>query len=230
MFWLRYIFEINQQIPTMAMETILVSTAMLLLLVYILKGYRGRQNQSSWGSIPRVSPCLPYFGNALQLNMAKCHLCLSELRQKYGPVFCIRLFKEDILVLNDSTSIREALILKGSDYAGRPPMYRTSHAERNKHSIVWQTYTQKLVFLRKSVTKSLRMYGSGLQNLEGYCEPDIRQMCERLARTEGQAFDPWNIIYDSVCSIMLYLVGNRPNFPLFSESRTHYELGIRVTA
>lgn len=218
-FLLLTLFSLCQQISTMDVEIILVCTAVLLLLAYILMSHLSCQNLSSRSLIPRVAPCLPYFGNALQLDMAKCHLCLSELRQKYGPVFRIRLFKEDILVLSDSASIHEALVTKGSDYAGRPPMYRTLQAERNRHSIVWQTYTQKLVFLRKSVTKSLRMYGSGLKNLEGHCEPDIRQMCDRLAETAGQAFDPWNIIYDSVCSVMLCLVGNPSSFPI-SEIRS----------
>lgn len=244
----------------MAVEIILLCTAVILFLAYALRGHLGRQPPSNRGSIPRVAPCLPYFGNALHLDMAKCHLCLSELRQKYGPVFSIRLFKENIVVLNDSASIHEALIVRGSDYAGRPPMYRTTHAERHKHSIVWQTYTQKLVFLRKSVLKSLRMYGSGLRKLEGQCEPDIRRMCDRLAGTSGQAVDPSSIIYDSVCSVMLGLVSSlsisfhlcytlyypcreiRPALPARAglPSRTsacwvfaHYcecEVGIRVTA
>jgi hypothetical protein len=98
-------------------------------------------------------------------------------------------------------------VVKGSDFAGRPLMYRTRHAERNKHSIVWQTYTKKLVFLRKVVLKSLRMYGSGLEALERRCEHDIQLMCQRLADQGGQPTDPWDIVYDSVCSVMLSLVG-----------------------
>ena len=191
----------------MALEVILACGALLLVLTHLVKVYRESQ---SLGSIPQVQPCLPYFGNALHFNVAESHHILTALTNTYGPVFRIRLFKEDIVVLNDHASIHDALIMKGSDFAGRPLMYRTSHADRDKHSIVWQTYTEKLVFLRKSVLKCLRMYGAGLEKLEERCMPDIAHMCRRLAAADGKAFDPWNIVYDSVCSVMLCLVGKLP--------------------
>lgn len=194
---------------TMVIEIILTCIAVILLLLYSLRGHLGYQKACGLGSIPRVAPCLPFFGNALHVDMAQCHLSLSDLRPKYGQVFRIRLFKEDIVVLNDYASIHDALIVKGSDFAGRPPMYRTSHAERNKHSIVWQTYTHKLVFLRKCVLKSLRMYGAGLGKLEERCAPDMDTMCRTIAGMGGKPFNPRTVIYDSVCSVMLSLVGKQ---------------------
>ena len=64
---------------------------------------------------------------------------------------------DEILVLNNYESIHDALVRQGAAFAGRPPMYRTSKSDRDKHSVVWQTYTPKLQFLRREVTQSLKV-------------------------------------------------------------------------
>ena len=77
-------------------------------------------------------------------DMTKTHLVLTDWAKTYGPIFRFNLFGEEIVVLNSFEAIYEALVSNGSDIAGRPHMYRTEHADRNKNSIVWQTYTPKL--------------------------------------------------------------------------------------
>ncbi|KAK7505234.1 hypothetical protein BaRGS_00003396 [Batillaria attramentaria] len=197
----------------MVLVVYLLFTALALLATYLVKAYLDRWTFRGFGSIPTVAVRLPYVGNALHIDMTKCHRVLSDFARTYGPVFRIRLYKEEILVLNDYKSIHDALIMKGADFAGRPPMYRTKHAERNIHSIVWQTYTDKLLFLRKTVLRSMRMYGSGLEKLEEKCRPDIHEMMERFSATGGEPADPWDIIYDAVCNVMLCLtLGSRVDY------------------
>lgn len=159
----------------------------------------------SWkyDGIPAVAGRLPLVGNVF--DMTKTHLVLTEWAKTYGSVFRFNLFGEEIVVLNSFEAIHEALVTNGSDVAGRPHMYRTEHADRNRNSIVWQTYTPKLQFLRKTVHSSLRMYGSGLGKLQYRCVPEIHQMVDRIRKFNGSPFDPWNIFYDSACNIMLDL-------------------------
>ncbi|KAL8593097.1 hypothetical protein ACOMHN_018023 [Nucella lapillus] len=191
----------------MALVLFLSCAVLVLLLAYIMRGCYVKQTQTNRSKpIPRVQPCLPFFGNALHMDTTNLHLVLSELRQKYGPVFWIRLFQENILVLNDHSSIYDALVVKGSDFAGRPSMYRTCQADRNKNSIVWQTYTRRLMFLRKSVLKCLKMYRTGLERLEEHCLPEIEYLCGSFTQAGGKPFDPQNSVYEAVCSIMLYLL------------------------
>lgn len=190
----------------MLLEISLLSLATILLFVYRLVCWSNKHFSYNLDLIPKATPCLPYFGNALHLDINKCHLVLADWAKKYGPVFYIKLFQEDIIVLNDYASIHDALVVKCKDFAGRPPMYRTTNADRHMHSIVWQTYTDKLVFLRKEVLKSLRMYGTGLERLEVRCQPEIQDMLQRLTDTKGQPTNPWNIVFDAVCNIMLCFV------------------------
>ena len=64
------------------------------------------------------------------------------------------------------------------------------------------------------------MYGSGLEKLQYRCVPEINQMVNRIASFDGQAFDPWNIFYDSACNVMLDLVSY---FKAFENIRIYHE-------
>jgi cytochrome P450 len=186
----------------MNLDQVLGTVATFLLCVYFLR--LKRQNRK-YADLPIATPRLPIFGNALHLDLSQCHISLADWALKFGPVFRIKIFNEEILVLNNFTSVHEALVLKGADFAGRPPMYRTSKSEREKHSIVWQTYTEKLQFLRKEVLRSLNMYGSGTNNLERRCAPEISKMLKSIRSWDGASFDPAQHLYDAVSNIMLGL-------------------------
>ena len=155
-------------------------------------------------------PCIPrrwpIIGNAFQLPMNRCHIIFSEWSKRYVAVFEVKLFNEKIVVLNDYDSIHEALVQAGSTFAGRPRMHRTDQKERCKNSIVWQTYTQKLVLLRKEVHRSLKMYGPGLQTLEDVCKPELEFLTDKIQEMGNKPFDPSGIFFDSVCNVMLYFV------------------------
>ncbi|CAL1535014.1 unnamed protein product [Lymnaea stagnalis] len=187
---------------TMVVEIALVGVTVLLLCLYLLIW---RTDRRKYVMIPKALPRIPFMGNARDLDLSRCHMVLSDWAEKFGPVYRINILGEEILVLNDSDSVHDALVLKGSAFAGRPPMYRTARSQRDKHSIVWQTYTDKLVFLRKEVLKSLKMYGDGMDNLEQKCEPEILKMIENMTNEKCLPFDPWDHIYDGISNVMLGL-------------------------
>lgn len=179
----------------------LAVTLLLLLISYFFVGLF--KTRRKFDDIPAVGRRWPIVGNLF--DMSKTHLVLTEWASKYGPVFRFNLFGEEIVVLNDYESINEALVTRGSDFAGRPHMSRTDYQDRNKHSIVWQTYTPKLQFLRKQIHSSLRMYGGGLDRLQDRCGTEIEQLLSRVEGYKEEAFDPWSLLYDSACNIMLDL-------------------------
>ncbi|XP_046337593.2 steroid 17-alpha-hydroxylase/17,20 lyase-like [Haliotis rufescens] len=181
---------------------LVVVVGVLTVISLILKHLDGRR----YLQIPAAPRRLPFIGNAFNMDMSQAHLVLTELAQQLGPIFRIRIFKEEIVVLNDYDTITEALVTNGRDFAGRPPMARTEEAGRSSQSIVWQTYTPKLVFLRKEVHKCLKMYGSGFETLEEKSAPEIAHLVDVIEQTEGQSFDPWNSVYDAVSCIMLSLI------------------------
>lgn len=184
------------------MITVILATLLVLLVVTFLIT-SALKTRRKFQDIPAVHGRLPVVGNLF--DMSKTHLVLTEWALKYGPVFRFSLFGEEIVVLNDFDSINEALVTRGSHFAGRPHMSRTDYQDRNLHSIVWQTYTPKLQFLRKQIHSSLRMYGGGLDRLQDRCGAEIEQLLTRVDGYKGEPFDPWSLLYDSACNIMLDL-------------------------
>ncbi|CAG5121132.1 unnamed protein product [Candidula unifasciata] len=190
----------------MPLETALsaVLAGLTVLLLYASVMIMKRQSRK-YEHIPMVTPRIPLVGNATSLDMSCCHTVLTGWATTFGPIFRIKLFQEEILVLNNFDSVYEALVVKGSDFAGRPPMYRTLQAGRHRHSIVWQTYTDKLQFLRKEVLKSLKMYGGGCEQLQQRSDLEISHMLEHIGKCSGADFNPWHLIYEAVSNVMLRL-------------------------
>jgi len=51
------------------------------------------------------------------------------------------------------------------------------------------------------------MYGSGLGRLETRCGTEMNALIARIESIPDLTFDPWNLMYDAACNIMLDLVG-----------------------
>lgn len=67
----------------------------------------------------------PLFGNILQLDEA-LHLTFEKFRKKYGNVFRLKFGQIPVVVLNDYTSLKEALYKQRDIFSGRPvfPSYK----------------------------------------------------------------------------------------------------------
>lgn len=48
---------------------------------------------------------------------------LHSLRKKYGSLYSMKLGSYKIVVAEDPDSVKEVLVKKSADYAGRPPFY-----------------------------------------------------------------------------------------------------------
>ena len=189
----------------MVLETLLLPIVCVLTIVYFLR-YIFQSFIQCVNRVPRVQWCLPFIGNAYQINMQRCHLVFENWAKVYGPVFEVKLYNESIVVLNDYNSIYEALVKSNDAFAGRPKMYRTQKDDRSHHSIVWQTLTPKLVFLRKEVIRSLKAYGEGLDKLEKTCAQEIGVLLDRIRSYDKRAFVASDVIRDSVTGVMISLV------------------------
>lgn len=180
---------------------VLIVTVVSLCAAFLYRALSDHRRK--YADIPPIGSRWPFVGN--RYDASKTHLVFTDWSKQYGPVFRYQHYGKEIVVLNDFDTIYEALVTKGSDFAGRPRMDRTDYERRNEHSIVWQTYTPKLQFLRKQIHSSLRMYGDGLSRLQEQCGTEIHELICRIRKFDGAPFDSWSLLYDSACNIMLHL-------------------------
>ena len=88
-----------------------------------------------------------------------------------------------VVVINSYQSIKDSLISKATDFAGRPhdsiPFKIASYNFTDLGAI---DYSPKWVFLRKLAFKSLHMYGDGMKRIEEIFSEEIDYMCSHLSK------------------------------------------------
>ena len=88
-----------------------------------------------------------------------------------------------VVILNSYESIKEALVQRSTDFAGRPhdsiPMKIVTY---NNKALGIMDYNKKFVFMRKLAYKSLHLYGSGMANIEEIMVEEIEKMCSMLSK------------------------------------------------
>ncbi|XP_039594349.1 cytochrome P450 1B1 [Polypterus senegalus] len=113
------IVRVFQEIFRPSLQTFLLASMSFLVAMHFWKWFQQRFRCSKNNPGPPGPLSWPVIGNAAQLGSLP-HTVFSKMAQKYGNVFRIKLGNRVVVVLNGEDAIKEALIKKGVDFAGRP--------------------------------------------------------------------------------------------------------------
>ena len=72
-------------------------------------------------NLPPGPHSLPLLGNILQINPKWLHLSLSQLAEKYGPVFSVKFGKDRVVILNMAETVKSAY--NGEAITSRPKIF-----------------------------------------------------------------------------------------------------------
>ncbi|KAK7886649.1 hypothetical protein WMY93_026270 [Mugilogobius chulae] len=121
-------------------------------------------------SVPGPPSYFP-FGNMMELAHDHLPLHLTSLAQRYGSIYRLRCGNTTIVVLSSTEVIREALVKKWSDFAGRPHSYTGNIVSGGGFSISLGDYTELWRAHR-------RLVHSALQRC---CQKSLHELIERHA-------------------------------------------------
>ncbi|XP_035988406.1 steroid 21-hydroxylase [Fundulus heteroclitus] len=179
----------------MAVEISMVSVGALLLLLLLLLVliYHQRDIHSQGKDEKRVKsgllqhlhkffhsssqPSLPgppsriLIGNMMELTHDHLPIHLTNLAQRYGSIYRLKCGKTTMVVLNSCEVIREALVKKWSDFAGRPISYTGDIVSGGGRNISLGDYTEEWRAHR-------RLVHSALQRC---CQKSLHGLIERQA-------------------------------------------------
>ncbi|XP_019098394.1 PREDICTED: cytochrome P450 77A4-like, partial [Camelina sativa] len=95
--------------------TILVSTLVLLILTL-------RSSNSKHVKLPPGPPGWPVVGNLFQFARSKKQFYeyVDDVRNKYGPIFTLRMGSRTMIIISDSAIAHDVLIQRGPMFATRP--------------------------------------------------------------------------------------------------------------
>ncbi|KAL0964265.1 hypothetical protein UPYG_G00321500 [Umbra pygmaea] len=147
----------------------------------------------------------PVVGNAVQLGKSP-HLYFSRMSRKYGNVFQIKLGCRDVVVLNRD-AIKQALVKKGFDFAGRPDFTSFKYVS-NGNSMAFATVSESWKLHRKVAQSTVRMFSSNNINtkkaFENHVVCEVRELLHIfLKKTKEQRyFQPMTYLVVSIANIM----------------------------
>ncbi|XP_067277957.1 cytochrome P450 1B1 [Pseudorasbora parva] len=147
----------------------------------------------------------PVIGNAAQLGTCP-HVYFTRMAQKYGNVFQIKLGSRNVVVLNGD-AIKEALIKKGVDFAGRPD-FSSFRFVSGGRSMAFGNYSQWWKVHRKIALSTVRNFSTAnihtKQTLEKHILCEIGELIRMfLTKTrEQQYFEPHRYLVVSVANTM----------------------------
>ncbi|KAM9310022.1 steroid 21-hydroxylase [Pholidichthys leucotaenia] len=110
-------------------------------------------------------------GNMMELMHDHLPIHLTNLAQRYGNIYCLKCGNTNMVVLNSSDLIREALVKKWSDFAGRPISYTGNIVSGGGRNISLGDYTEEWRAQR-------RLVHSALQRC---CQKTLHDVIERQA-------------------------------------------------
>lgn len=124
-------------------------------------------------STPNIPGPPSYFliGNMMELTHDHLPIHLTRLAQRYGSIYRLKCGNTTMVILNSTEVIREALVKKWSDFAGRPISYTGNIVSGGGYSISLGDYTEAWKAHR-------RLVHSALQRC---CQKSLHEVIERHA-------------------------------------------------
>lgn len=147
----------------------------------------------------------PIIGNAAQLGNAP-HLYFTRMAQRFGNVFQIKLGSRTVVVLNGD-AIKEALVKKGLEFAGRPDFTSFKYIS-NGNSLAFGTVTDWWKVHRRVAQSTVRMFSTGnlqtKKTFERHLTCEVRELLHLfLGKTkEQQYFQPMSYLVVSTANII----------------------------
>ena len=165
---------------------------------------------------------LPIIGNAHKLASDSRHVDLMQLEKQYGKVFRLYLGSQLVVVVSGGEALKEVLVTKSADFAGRPILYTTEVYSKGK-AIGLADYSPPWRLHRKVAVSALKMYSTGGLKQESIINNEFDLLLKRVRFRNGQPYDIVKEIRLVVTNVICALVfGSRyelddPEFTKFVE-------------
>ena len=165
---------------------------------------------------------IPIIGNAHKLAADTRHVDLMQLEKQYGKVFRLYLGSQLVVIVSGGDAIREVLVTKSADFAGRPSIHSAEVYSKGR-AIGFVDYSPEWRLHRKVTISALKLYGAGGIKQEAIVTNEFDLLMKRVRARNGQPHDITKEIRLAITNVICALVfGSRyepddPEFLKFTE-------------
>ncbi|KAM3609398.1 uncharacterized protein V6R79_014182 [Siganus canaliculatus] len=183
----------------------LISAILLWLCVLFILLSKSQRPKN----FPPGPSALPILGNILHLSLENPLKDFERLRETYGNVYSLFLGSRPAVVINGVKVMREALVTRAAEFAGRPKDMFINDATQRKGMIladygsIWKDH-------RRFSLMTLRHLGLGKNTMEERIHGEIQYIIKTLEEGIGNTMSPQVMFHNAVSNIIcLVLFGRR---------------------
>ncbi|XP_050955619.1 cytochrome P450 2F2-like isoform X2 [Labeo rohita] len=155
---------------------------------------------------------LPLFGNLLELNINNPLKDFERLADRYGKVYSLYIGSRPWVFLNGFEVLKEALVTKAVDFAGRPQDLMVNHITKGS-GVILSDYGPSWKEHRRFALMTLRNFGLGKQSMEERILGEVSHIIAKLEKRVGSSFDPQTMFHNAASNIIcIVLFGSRYDY------------------
>ena len=159
--------------------------SLIVITIYWRKLKTIKSDFEIYGGMPKIPFALPILGNLPQLG-TRPYVSLMNLTNTYGQIFRAEFGAQNVVVLNSTDLIREAIIGQCEEFAGRPFLFMTHESLKGK-GLISSPYNKDFKEHRRFVLSSFNRYGKRQNKLESSCVDSIKEVLSEIREDADQS-------------------------------------------
>uniref|UniRef100_A0A3P8TWM4 Cytochrome P450, family 2, subfamily X, polypeptide 9 n=1 Tax=Amphiprion percula TaxID=161767 RepID=A0A3P8TWM4_AMPPE len=152
-------------------------------------------------NFPPGPSILPILGNLLQLNLENPLNDFERLRKTYGNVYSLFLGPRPAVIISGLKAMKEAMVIKGADFAGRPQDMFVNDVLENK-GVILADYGPRWREHRRFALTTLRNFGLGKKSMEEKIHEEIQYIVKKLDKSIGKTMSPQVMFHNAASNII----------------------------
>ena len=149
---------------------------------------------------------LPIIGNAHKMAGQAPYRALMAMEKHYGKVFRLYIGGKLTIVVGGAQALKEALVTKSTEFAGRPKTHTLDVYSRYAKTIAFADYSPQWRIHRKIVVSALRMYTSSLLKHGSIINEEVYLLLKRVQSSIGQTYDITKDVQLAVTNVICTMV------------------------
>ena len=175
---------------------IIIALFAVWIVWYLFKNYFERRKMPP-GPFP-----LPVIGNLHQAGL-DIPYSMEKIREKYGELYTVTFPIGHVVVINSVALMREALVTKKDDFAGRSSIsLYPLDVVLERGDIVSSDFCPALMFRRKVFKAALHIFGEGANEAEIRVRDGVIELLDEIEATNKQPFSPKKYISATIVIVL----------------------------
>ncbi|KAM3609049.1 uncharacterized protein V6R79_009043 [Siganus canaliculatus] len=173
-----------------------------VLVVILLSRSRRPKN------FPPGPTALPILGNIVLMNIENPLQDFERLRKTYGNIYGVFLGSKPAVVISGAKAVKEALVTKAADFAGRPQGLFLQHVTED-NGIILVDSNSKWKEHRRFALTTMRNFGLGKTSMEERIRGEMQHTIKALEENNGKTMSPVVMFHNAASNIICQVLFGR---------------------